>query len=308
MTVAPPGLKEARTVLLDNLGRHGLSPLAVGIVGDPAHVGGYHCGTDRVRRSGSSVTDYSVVESPRDRAGLSEYASALDVGMFSVKVNGVTHNLRTFSVWLVNQCRSGAADTGDIREVIYSPDGYVVYRWDRLGKRSTGDSSHLTHTHISEFRDARGRHMPGLMRRYLVSIGLLEADNMITDQDVSRIASKTWAATFGTETASGRLMLAAHSSRDALRELTAQRLMLEAVLAAVTDGDVADLKAHITAVAASLPIPTAQDNAEAFLEALEGQGPAETAQALVAVLGPERAALVAEQILGSAAPAVTDQS
>ncbi|MEU4568656.1 peptidoglycan-binding protein [Micromonospora sp. NPDC023956] len=178
MTSAPACLKEARAVLLEALDIHenttayptDLDPVEVGIVGDSAHRGGYHCGADRVVSG-----DYSVVESSRDRAGLTDYASALDIGQFSYRdALGRVHNLRTFSVWLVGECTRGAADCADIREVIYSPDGKVVKRWDRLRKRSSGDSSHLWHTHISFFRDAvkAGRDLAAVFRRYLAMIGL----------------------------------------------------------------------------------------------------------------------------------------
>ncbi|WP_240762570.1 hypothetical protein [Micromonospora sp. HM134] len=170
MTTAPANLLAVRRLLLDTI--TSLDPAAVGIVGDPAHRGGYHCGSDRVVSN-----DYSVVESSRDRTGLTLYASGLDVGTFSVRVGGVTHNLRTFSTWCVAQCQAGAPDTRDIREIIYSPDGKVVRRWDRLGKRSSGDDSHLWHTHFSFFRDAikAGRDLTSLFRRYLISIGLIQA-------------------------------------------------------------------------------------------------------------------------------------
>ncbi|MGX4657112.1 hypothetical protein ACWCHM_26185 [Micromonospora sp. SCSIO 07396] len=170
MTTAPANLLAVRRLLLDTI--KGLDPAAVGIVGDPAHRGGYHCGSDRVVSG-----DYSVVESSRDRTGLTLYAAGLDVGTFSVRVGGVTHNLRTFSTWCDAQCQAGAPDTRDIREIIYSPDGKVVRRWDRLGKRSSGDDSHLWHTHFSFFRDAikAGRDLTSLFRRYLISIGLIQA-------------------------------------------------------------------------------------------------------------------------------------
>jgi hypothetical protein len=61
--------------------------------------------------------------------------------------------VRTTS-WCVAECVAGAPDTGDLREIIYSPDGAAVRRWDRLGMRSTGDSSHLFHTRFSFFRDS----------------------------------------------------------------------------------------------------------------------------------------------------------
>ena len=171
MTRAPDNLLAVRSLLLAELGPHGLASAEVGIVGDSAHRGGYHCGSDRV-----VTNDYSVVESTRDRAGLTLDAAALDVGMFRVKTSTGTYDLRHYSRWLVAQCEAGTADTQHIREVIYSPDGTTVRRWDRLKRRSTGDRSHLTHTHESYFRDAikAGADVSAIKRRYLASIGLLD--------------------------------------------------------------------------------------------------------------------------------------
>ncbi|MEU1761664.1 hypothetical protein [Micromonospora sp. NPDC005652] len=167
MTAAPANLLSVRTLLLAHLRPYGLTSAELGVVADTNHWGGYHCGRDRVVKG-----DYSVVESGRDQTGLSNYASALDIGTFSYKGN----NLRTFSLWLVAQCATGTADTRDIREVIYSPDGKTVKRWDRQRRRSGGDSSHVFHTHISYFRDATkaGRDLTPLFRRYLVAIGLIK--------------------------------------------------------------------------------------------------------------------------------------
>ncbi|MBM7489813.1 hypothetical protein JOD64_001035 [Micromonospora luteifusca] len=186
MTRAPANLLAVRSLLLTHLNvdpntvrAADLEPAEVGIVGDPAHRGGYHCGSDRV-----VTNDYSVVESPRDRAGLTLDAAALDVGGFEVRSGGRTHTLSSFSLWCVGQCAANAADTRDIREIIYSPDGSTVKRWDRLGKRSTGDSSHRWHTHFSFFRDAikAGRDQRPVFRRYLSSIGLLEDDDMTPEE------------------------------------------------------------------------------------------------------------------------------
>lgn len=178
MTSAPNNLLAVRQLLLTHLNidpntnrSQDLESDEVGIVGDPAHRGGYHCGSDRV-----VTNDYSVVESPRDQNGLSLYSCGLDVGLFQVG----THNLPSFSNWLVNQCANNAPDTLDIREIIYSPDGKIVKRWDRLRKRSTGDSSHLYHTHISFFRDAIkvGRDQTPVFNRYLTTIDQLEDDTV----------------------------------------------------------------------------------------------------------------------------------
>jgi hypothetical protein len=183
MTRAPANLLAVRNLLLTHLdnapGPDDLDPGEVGIVGDSTHRGGYHCGSDRV-----VPNDYSVVESPRDRLGLTLDAAALDVGQFSVRSGGRYHTLPSFSGWCVAQCVANAADTGDIREIIYSPDGTTVKRWDRLGKRTSGDSSHRWHTHFSFFRDAikAGRDQRPLFRRYLSSIGLLEDDDMTPEE------------------------------------------------------------------------------------------------------------------------------
>lgn len=191
MTSAPPKLREARQLLLTHLDMHpgrvvgaDLDPAEIGIVGDASHDGGYHQGKDRLRTHKGAVQDYSVIESPRDRAGLSDNASALDIGWFSVVVKDNRHTLRDLSIWLVAQCKADAPDTRDIREIIYSPDGVNVKRFDRLGKRTDGDLSHLSHTHISEFRDARGRHMVALLRRWLVHIGLIGGESDMDLKDV----------------------------------------------------------------------------------------------------------------------------
>jgi hypothetical protein len=168
MTTAPPNLLAVRSLLMPVLN---LSAVEMGIVGDDHHDGGYHCG-----RSGVTTSDYSVRESARDKSGLTDWASALDVGYFKLSVRGKAHDLRSFSIWLVAQCKAGKPDTADIREVIYSPDGKTVKRWDRLGKRTGGDSSHLHHTHTSFFRDATkaNRALTPVYRRYLTEIGLID--------------------------------------------------------------------------------------------------------------------------------------
>jgi hypothetical protein len=143
----------------------GLDPVSLGIQHWTAQGGGYHEGWDLLRM-GYGWGDYSVSESPRD-AHPSNAASAIDIGYFAVTApNGRRVTLRDLSLWLVGQCRAGAPDTLDVREIIYSPDGQVVKRWDRLGVRSSGDDSHLSHTHVSYFRDSEGRDKTALFRRF----------------------------------------------------------------------------------------------------------------------------------------------
>jgi hypothetical protein len=188
MTVAKPNLLRARTLLLEHLNRHAgavaadLEPAEVGIVGGPAHVAAgtsYHLGRDQLRLS---ARPYSVYESPRDRNGLDEHASAMDIGQFEVTTSRDTFTLVDFSRWLVGLCAAGDPDTADIREVIYSPDGRTVKRWDRLKIRTSGDDSHRWHTHVSEFRDATGHRMIRLVGRWLTHIGLLEGDDMTREE------------------------------------------------------------------------------------------------------------------------------
>lgn len=203
MTYAPDSIKAARTFLLANLDFHkgsseysqDLDPAEVGIVGDTGHAQtgtSYHLGKSQLK-----ADSYSIIESSRDRAGLTDAAAALDVGEFTVSVRARFHNLRTFSAWLVAQCEAGTPDTRDIREVIYSLDGKTVKRWDRLGKRTTGDASHTFHTHLSYFRDSEGRDKTALFRRYLTEIGLLEDDDMTPAQMLDVLTSNEGQAALG---------------------------------------------------------------------------------------------------------------
>ncbi|MEV0940787.1 hypothetical protein [Micromonospora wenchangensis] len=258
MTTAPANLLAVRRLLLDTI--KGLDPAAVGIVGDPAHRGGYHCGSDRV-----VTNDYSVVESPRDSGGLTLYASGLDVGTFSVRSGGATHNLQTFSTWCVAQCRANTPDSRDLREIIYSPDGKVVRRWDRLGKRSSGDDSHLWHTHFSFFRDSTkaGRDQTPLFRRYLTGIGLLEDTDMTPEEhawletvhkNLTVLDGRNPVGQIYTRMAMGE----DHTNPDfvvthpTLKSLGAQLTSLQTALTALANKDFTDEQAIIAGVLAGL--------------------------------------------------------
>ncbi|MGC5334685.1 hypothetical protein [Micromonospora sp. DT62] len=261
MTRAPQNLLAVRRLLLNHLNvdpdtvrDQDLEPAEVGIVGDPAHRGGYHCGSDRVVPG-----DYSVVESPRDSSGLTLDAAALDVGLFRVDVGGRAHDLRSFSTWCVAQCTAGTPDSRDLREVIYSPDGKVVRRWDRLRKRTSGASSHLWHTHFSFFRDSikANRDQTPLFRRYLTTIGLLE-DDMSAEAE-SKINS-IYAGMFLGGSSMGRSVdpdaggpAAASNSLVAKLDYAMQRLdALTVQLNALSDKDFTDEQAIVTGVLAAL--------------------------------------------------------
>jgi hypothetical protein len=156
MTYAPDDLIAALTYLH----QQGAPWDSLGCVAGPGDRagGGYHCGWDWLAPV-YGTDDYSYCESARDHVK-SDAASAIDIG-------GATwwHDL---SLWLVDRCEAGATGVEDIREVIYTPDFVSVHRWDRLGIRTTGDSSHLFHTHISFFRASEGHRgtFLALLRRY----------------------------------------------------------------------------------------------------------------------------------------------
>lgn len=144
----------------------------LGVVGDTAHQQkgtSYHLGKSQL-----TLDAYSRIL-PRDKAGLSEAASAIDLG----KLGRTGYpGLRKFSVWLAERCKAGAPGTDDIREVIFSPDGTRVQRWDNVAKvlreggtgTGQGDDSHRTHTHISFYRDSEKRDKVGLFRPYFEDV------------------------------------------------------------------------------------------------------------------------------------------
>lgn len=184
MSFAPPTILAARALVKKHVPQ--LSWIELGIVGDDVHANsgtGYHLGKDALKASA-----YSIIESVRDKRGLSNAASALDIGWFKITVKGKAWTLRDFSKWLVAECERGASDTKDIREVIYSPDGKVVKRWDALKKRTTGDDSHLSHTHLSWFRDSEFRDKTSIFKRWFIHIGVIQEEDMPLDtNDLNKI-------------------------------------------------------------------------------------------------------------------------
>ena len=63
-------------------------------------------------------------------------------------------------------------ELADVREIIYSPDGQRVLRWDRergassMPRPGEADASHLTHTHVSFYRDSEHRDKVPLFAPY----------------------------------------------------------------------------------------------------------------------------------------------
>jgi len=167
VTFAPPTLQAVAKLWTATGG------VNLGIVGDTRHATGgvsYHLGKDQLRPDA-----YSIVQTARDRAGLSNAASAMDFG----RLDGTLANLRAFSKALVAEARRNGPRTSDLREIIYSPDGKTVLRWDRqrgynsLPRAGEADDSHLTHTHVSWYRDAEFRDHTAPIRAALVAMGAI---------------------------------------------------------------------------------------------------------------------------------------
>jgi len=287
VTVAPDSLKEARTYIIAETG---LDPLSVGIVGDDNHQqtgSSYHLGKSALR-----TDSYSIIESSRDRNGLSEDAAALDIGQFNISRGGKTHTLLTFNAWLIRQCQAGTDDTADIREVIYTPDGKVVKRWDRLGKRSTGPDSHLTHTHMSYFRDSTKRSKIALFQRYFREIGgddMALADDMltVTKSLAQRLNNPTTYPEGSKISAATLLTLTAIKAYDGDSKASTALAGIDVVArnVAADDGDLAAIQSAIAAAQAA--------TVQGVIDGLgaEGRSDAEVADALRAALG-DRAASV----------------
>ena len=169
----------------------------LGVVGDTSHIAkgtSYHLGKSQL-----VATAYSI-QTARDKAGLTEAASAIDLG----KLDGSLANLRTFSKWFVGQCRVNAPGTSDIREFIYSPDGVTVLRWDRqrgyasAPRAGEADTSHFGHSHASWYRDAEKRDHTTAFRPYFAvvapPVGGGTVDQFITfaKPKVATVPTGTW--------------------------------------------------------------------------------------------------------------------
>jgi hypothetical protein len=141
---------------------------------------GYHLGKDQIFGSQGSCTgekwnDYSV-KTARDKAGLSDARNAIDIQFNRNTLDrGAAKLLREFSTWLVAQCQANAPGTADVREVIYSPDGTTVLRYDRergvksVPKAGEADKSHTWHTHVSFYRDSEARAKTPTFAGYFVT-------------------------------------------------------------------------------------------------------------------------------------------
>lgn len=171
-----------------------------GIVGsNTSHCRGYHLGKDRIFgdcacrpkgicQPGLGDADYSV-QWPRDKSGLSDAASAFDMG----RLDGTLEGLWTFSMWLARRCMAGTADTRDIRDIIFwDPAARQVVGYNALDPDhlipNYGDQSHRTHTHVSFWRDSEANDKTAAFRAYF------EPEE---DVNLSRIKGEDWTVNGG---------------------------------------------------------------------------------------------------------------
>ena len=167
MTYSPQRLLDERAVWQAETG---LPAVSLGIQHFSPQGGGYHEGNDLLAAAGRLNTDYSKRQSTRDQPG-TDGASAIDIGWFDVNIqryDGTWRRvtLRDYTVWVIAQLNAGAPDVYFVRELIYSLDGVNVKRWDRLGQSTTGDSSHTSHNHRSDFRDDEGADKSAHVKRF----------------------------------------------------------------------------------------------------------------------------------------------
>lgn len=170
MTFAPPTLKELMTYWVSQGG------VNLGIVGDVAHMQkgtSYHLGKDDLADNAYSA------RLPRDKAGLSNAASAVDLG----RLDGSLTALWKFSRWFAGECFEGNPAYRDVREVIFwSTTRERVIGWSATAPgqwiNDYGDLSHKTHTHISFFRDSEFRKKTQLFVPYFQTVPAGQGDDM----------------------------------------------------------------------------------------------------------------------------------
>ncbi len=186
MTYAPESLKRLAAYWKAQGGTD------LGIVGDTAHAKkgvSYHLGKDQL-----AATAYSA-RTARDRAGLTDAASAIDLG----RLDGSLDRLRDFSAWLVAQARANKPGTADMREIIWwDPSRGAVMRWDRERgyasppRPGEADLSHKTHTHLSYYRDSRTRDKVGAFAPYFGEEATVDQFITYRTPKVATVPAGTW--------------------------------------------------------------------------------------------------------------------
>lgn len=187
MTNSPQNLLAVRAIYQRYTG---LPAVSLGIQHFTPQGGGYHEGNDLLAQAGRLNSDYSKRETHLDQPGTND-ASAIDIGYFDVTLpSGRRVTLRDRSAWMLNHWD----ECWWVRELIYSPDGKVVKRKDRLGIRTTGDDSHLSHDHESYFRDYTLRpEIPAFHQRFWDEMsGETRGNDMAFVIELQQAGGSTW--------------------------------------------------------------------------------------------------------------------
>jgi hypothetical protein len=186
MTVAPQDLLDVRKVVMELTGVTDFR--AIGITGDANHTSGYHLGKDKLKSLGIVNGDFSVVQFARDKQGLTNSASALDITLSWAKSRGGRDAAIAFSNLMVADLRAGTPGTEVLRAINWSIDGSKAER-SRVDRRGGLDETHDstdtvdTHTHFEFFRDTEGSRdgafLALLRKRILKAQG---RDDMLADE------------------------------------------------------------------------------------------------------------------------------
>jgi hypothetical protein len=171
-TYAPQALKD---LMIYWKGKGGVN---LGVVGDTAHAQrgvSYHLGKSQLLPGAYSI------RTDRDKKGLTEAASAIDLG----KLKDSFTELQKFSLWFANQCKAGKTGYNDVREVIWwDPVGQRVLGWSDLSPvkfiPGYGDNSHKTHTHISFYRDSENRDKIAMFKPYFEKVSTPHYEAIVT--------------------------------------------------------------------------------------------------------------------------------
>ena len=204
MSNAPTGLLAFRRAVMSVTG---LGAAEVGIVGDGAHArtGGYHEGRDVLvsigryhpgdQYIGAAGEDYSA-RLRRDRTGLTDDASAVDVGD-----NWPRGGRAAWLRWnrsLVAALHAGDQALAPVRAVNYSPDGTARKRTDREHGWSVIDSTDSVniHTHVEFYRDSEGRRQACLDRLVALMGAAITGGSVTTQAEASaaNASANSWAA------------------------------------------------------------------------------------------------------------------
>jgi hypothetical protein len=139
--------------IYDRIAPHFRTMRKSGIVGNAAHLSGYHRSRKALLDAGR-VNDYSI-QAPADKDGPELAAAAIDISYGPDEMKRVTRRL-------MDACRPDGNGNYDpriecVREFFGTLDGRNVTGWNRYRTNRpvgyvTADKSHLWHIHISIFR------------------------------------------------------------------------------------------------------------------------------------------------------------